>query len=68
MKTMVIKTAIRLPNDMVMVFDEEGEQVPEYQGWYEEMKEQLLRDAPLGAEFVHWFYDTVDELVPREIW
>ena len=69
MKTMVIKTAIRLPNDMVMVFDEEGEQVPEYQGWYEEVKEQLLRDAPGDAGFNRWFDNRVEtEAVSRENW
>ena len=34
----MIKSIIRCPNDMVMVFDEEGEQIPEYQGQYEEIK------------------------------
>ena len=35
----VIKTAIRFQNDMVMVFDKRGEQIPKYQGQYEEVKE-----------------------------
>jgi hypothetical protein len=36
---------------MVMVFDEKGEQIPEYQGHYEEMKESILMDAPPTAVF-----------------
>jgi len=51
----MIKTIIRLRNDAVMVFDVEGEQVPEYQGQYEEVEERILGDAPSGAEFTHWF-------------
>ncbi len=51
----MIKTVIRLRNDMVMVFDVEGEQIPEYQGQYEDVKERILRDAPAGTEFNHWF-------------
>jgi len=31
----MIKTVIRCQNDMVMVFDKKGEQIPEYQGQYE---------------------------------
>ena len=48
---MMIKTAIRCPNNMVMVFDEKGEQVPEYQGQYEAVKESILKDASLDAVF-----------------
>jgi len=34
----MIKTAIICPNDIVMVFDETGEQVFEYQHQYDEVK------------------------------
>ena len=30
----MMKTVIRLGNDMVIVFDDAGEQMPEYQGQY----------------------------------
>ncbi|MFC1948884.1 hypothetical protein ACFLW0_01750 [Chloroflexota bacterium] len=65
----MIKTAVRCPNDMVMVFDEMGEQVPEYQGWYEEVRDGILRDAPLDAAF-GYFIDAVPEIqdVPRVEW
>ena len=55
----MIKTVIRLKNNMVMVFDTEGEQVPEYQGKYEDVKGRILRDASTGTVFNHWFgHDT----------
>ena len=48
----VISAVIRLKNDSVLVFDAGGEQVPEYQGQYEEVKEVILKDAPPTAVFV----------------
>jgi hypothetical protein len=51
----MIKKIIRLKDDMVMVFDEDGEQLPEYQGRYVEVKEKIMADAPAGAIFNHWF-------------
>lgn len=67
--TMTIKTIIRLMNDMVMVFDAEGEQIPEYQGQYEDVKASILRDAPVGAIFNHWFDTTVVPMnISRETW
>lgn len=64
-----IKTVIRCPDDMVMVFDKEGEQIPEYQGQYQEVKESILKDAPLNAVF-GYLSDFEPELgkVPREEW
>lgn len=38
----MIKTVIRAQNGMVMVFDKMGEQIPKYQGQYEEVKERRL--------------------------
>jgi len=66
---MVIKIAIRFPNNMVVVFDEKGEQMPEYQGQYEEVKESILKDAPPDAVFAHGFTDYGElRKVPREEW
>ena len=64
-----IKTVIRCPDDMVMVFDEKGEQIPEYQGQYQEVKESILQDAPLNAVF-GYLSDYEPELgkVPRDDW
>ena len=65
----MIKTVIRCPNNMVMVFDEKGEQIPEYQGQYEEVKAIILKAAPSTAIFGHLF-DSEPELreVPEEEW
>ncbi len=60
----MIKSVIKSQSDMVLVFDEEGEQIPEYQGDYEEVKENILRDSPSTAVFAHWF-NHADE--PRSI-
>jgi hypothetical protein len=65
----VIKTIIRIKNNMVMVFDEEGEQMPEYQGYYDEVKERILAAAPGGSVFNHWFGESIDpEVVSGEAW
>ena len=65
----MIKTVIRCPNNMVMVFDKKGEQIPKYQGQYEEVKESILKDAPQNAVF-GYLCDSEPELrkVPREEW
>ncbi|MBA7679207.1 hypothetical protein ES703_87491 [subsurface metagenome] len=65
----VIKTVIRFQNDMVVVFDRRGEQILEYQGQYQEVRESILTDAPSEAVFAHGFTDfgKLDE-VPRELW
>lgn len=65
----MIKTVIRLKNNMVMVFDTEGEQVPEYQGKYEDVKGRILRDASTGTVFNHWFgHELEPETVAGENW
>ena len=65
----MIKTAIRFKNDMVVVFDESGEEIPEYRGQYEEVKESILRDAPPDAVFSHGFTNSgKSSEVPREEW
>ena len=65
----MIKSVIRCPNNMVLVFGEDDEQIPEYQGKYEEVKERILRDASSGAVFGHWFDCETDiKTVSREEW
>ncbi len=69
MRTKMIKTVISCPSNMVMVFDKKGEQIPEYQGQYEEVRESILKDAPLNTVF-GYLSDSEPELrkVPREEW
>ncbi len=64
----MIKTAIRF-NNMVMVFDRRGEQLPEYQGHYEKVKESILSGALAETIFAVGF-TSAGELreVPREEW
>ena len=65
----MIKSVIKTPSNMVMVFDDNGEQIPEYQGQYEEVKDPILRDAPPETAFGHWLdYDTDIKTVSREEW
>lgn len=67
--TVAIKTAIRFPSDMVVVFDGRGSQMPEYQGQYEEKKGSILRDAPPGAIFGYLFdYGAEFQVVSRKEW
>ncbi len=65
----MIKTVMRFRNNMVMVFDKRGEQIPKYQGQYEKVKESILGDALPDTIFALGFTDA-DELreVPREGW
>jgi len=66
---MMIKIAIRLKNNMVMVFDEEGEPILEYQGQYKEVKGSILRDAPPDTVFAHGFTDAGElRKIAREEW
>jgi hypothetical protein len=65
----MIKSVIRCPNNKVVVFDENDEQIPEYQGQYEELKKRILKDAPSEAVFGHWSdYETDIKTVSREEW
>ena len=65
----MIKTAIKCQNGMVMVFNKKGEQVPQYQGQYQEVKESILKDAPSDAIFVYIFnYESELRIVPKEEW
>ena len=65
----MIRTVIRCPDDMVMVFDREGEQIPEYQGQYHEVKERILADSAPGTVFGHLRnFEPELRKVPREEW
>ena len=65
----MIKTAIRFRSNMVMVFDRRGEQIPEYQGQYEKVKESILRGALPDTIFALGFTDAGElREVPREEW
>ena len=66
----MIKSVCKWQDGMVMVFDKKGEQIPEYQGQYENVKESILKDAPPDAVFSHGFWDEAEllKVVSREEW
>lgn len=64
----VISDVIKFQNGMVLVFDENGEQMPAYQGRYEEVKAKILADAPENAQFFHGVWRVSGDPIPREEW
>jgi hypothetical protein len=65
----MIRTVIRLRNNMVLVFNGEGEQIPEYQGQYADVKERIMQDASRGTVFNHWYgHSLLPEVIPGENW
>jgi len=41
------------PNGMCMVFDNEGEQIPELQGKYEDKRHEIAKVQTEGTEFIY---------------
>jgi hypothetical protein len=65
----MIKSIIRCPDDMVLAFDEDDEQIPRYQGRYEEVRRLILENAPPEAVFGRWFdFENDITTVSREEW
>lgn len=64
----MIKAAIRFGDNMVMVFDENGQQMTEYQGKYEAVKDEILKDAPGTATFYYSVGGTAFAPIGREEW
>lgn len=64
----MIQDVIKFPNGIVIVFDEKGEQIPEYQGRYDQVRDMILRDAPPTAKFIHAVFNLSGNGVPREEW
>jgi len=62
----MIKSVLKVENGTVLVFDENDEQIPEYQGQYEEVRDKILRDAPPDAAF--GVITSAIRAVPREQW
>ena len=65
----MIGTVVRLKNNMVMVFDDSGEQMTAYQGQYDSVRAKIVQDAPLEAVFLCWFGSNSTPItVNREEW
>ncbi|GAJ00912.1 unnamed protein product [marine sediment metagenome] len=64
----MIDQVIKFSNGMVMCFDEKGEQVAEYQGRYEKVKDKILAEASQSTRFFRAVWrESIDE-IPREEW
>ncbi len=61
---MMINEVIRFQDDTVRVFDEKREQMPEFQGRYEQVRVKILARAPKSAKF---FYGTWDKSTPEHL-
>ena len=64
----MIDEVIKLPNGMVVVFDEEGEQMPEFQGRYQDVRAKILAQAPKGTKFFRGDYPLEKNPVARKDW
>lgn len=65
----IIKSVIKTQNGMVLVFDNNGEQVPEYQGQYKKVKVHILKNAPPDTVFSYAFdNETGLKTVSRKEW
>lgn len=64
----MINEVIRFQNDFVVVFDAEGEQMPEFQGRYAEVKVKILAHAPASAKFFHGPWNLSGNAVSRKDW
>ena len=51
---MTVKAVFRFPNGMVAVTDERGEQIPELQGRFEDVKEKVEAAANEQTEWNGW--------------
>ena len=47
----MISKVILYSNYVVMVFDENGMQIPRYQGLYKEVAKKIVKDAPTQTKF-----------------
>ena len=48
----MIANIIRWKNGNVMVFDQNGDQIPEYQGQWKDVKHKIVEDMPDAVEIV----------------
>ena len=52
-----------------MVFDENGEQLSEYQGNYDKVKQRIFANASPDTKYIHWFGEAAEpKTVSVEHW
>ena len=61
----MIKTVIRAANNMVIAFEEQGNQIPEYQGRYEDVKRKIMTDFGTEAAYIHWLVSQLNRIRSR---
>lgn len=66
----MIKEAILFENEMVMVFDENGEQIPEYQGRHSKVVAKVILNSTDKTvfKFAKWKESVVLVEVSKEQW
>jgi len=64
----MIQNVIKFRNGVVIVFDQDGEQIPEYQGHYDQVRDMILKDAPPTASFYQAEFQLHGDSIPREQW
>jgi len=65
----MIAKAIHWSNGTVMVFDERGNQLPEHQGLYTNVRQSVLDNAPDNCVFMNGYWDGGRlEMVDRDSW
>ena len=64
----MISHVIKFQNGIVLVFDDTGEQMPQYQGMYEQVKAKILAHAPKSATFFHGTWKLSRNAVLRKEW
>ena len=62
-----IKKVIHFSNNMVMVFDKEGKQMPEYQGMYLKVRKKIQKDASTDTIFSRADWGSGEKIIPREL-
>lgn len=64
-----IDIVVRCQNGVVMVFDSKGNQIPEYQGQWSEMKTKIMDAITLKTRFsfADFTRGTMDENVPANL-
>ena len=64
----MINCVVRFSNNIVLVFNEKGEQMPKYQGKYEKVRAKILAHAPESAQFFRGVWKLSNNAIPREQW
>jgi hypothetical protein len=64
----MILDVIKFPNGIVVVFDETGEPIPEYQGHYDQVRDMILKDAPPAPRFTKAEFRLQMSQTDREEW